>query len=121
MKIVRTFVLFFVAGCGSGAAPVIDALNMPATAQVGADGYYDLNGQLSFHDDGGLVSVLRIGVPLSRRSYDFAVPQPLAKGTVPLEVRFDALTPKGPLEYEVSVIDGGGRSSAVRVETVMLE
>jgi hypothetical protein len=121
MKIIRTFVLFFVAGCGSGVAPVIDALNMPATAQVGADGYYDLNGQLSFHDDGGLVSVLRIAVPLTRGSYDFAVPQPLAKGTVAVEVRLDALTPKGPLEYEVSILDGGGHSSAVRVESVTLE
>jgi hypothetical protein len=121
MKIERTFVLFFWLGCGSGAAPIIDRLDMPQTAQVGADGYYDLDGQITFHDDDDAVRTLRIGVPLTGSSFDFNVPQPLARGTVPLELRFDPRTPKGPLEYDVSLVDGAGHGSAVHSETVTLQ
>jgi hypothetical protein len=121
MKIVRPVVLFLLVGCGSGSVPVIDDLNMPATAQLGADGYYDLDGTIRFHDDDDVVRVLRIAVPLTHSSFDFTVPQPLERGTVPLQLRFDPRTPKGPIEYDVSLVDGAGRSSAIRTQTVTLQ
>ncbi len=115
-------VMVALAGCGGvGAAPVIDDLQMPAAATVSADGYFDVDGTISFHDDGGVVSKIRIFIPAVQQTYEFAADAGLSRATVALQVKFAPITPKGIVEYDVSLVDAGGMSSEARKQMVTLK
>ncbi len=104
------------AGCSS-AAPVIDDVQMPATASA-TKGEYVLKGVISFHDDGGVVRKVRI--QLGQEVHDFDATQRFRRATTPLEVRFAAATPKGKLDYLVSLVDEAGLVSEARRLSVAL-
>src|SRR4051794_31288353 len=91
------------AGCGSAVGPVIDDLQMPPNAQVGADGFYSVEGLISFHDEVGAVNKIRIGVPAVGQTYDFDASGGLQRGTLPLVVKFSSQSLKGQMQYEVSL------------------
>jgi hypothetical protein len=110
------------AGCSSVAtAPVIDDLQMPSTATVGSDGYFDVNGTISFHDDSGVVNKIRIYIPAVLQTYEFAAEAGASRATVALQVKFAAATPKGAIEYDVSLLDATGVPSEARKQTVILQ
>jgi len=109
------------AGCGNATGPVIDDLQMPATSQVGADGFYSVEGLISFHDDVGAVNKIRIHVPVVGQTYDFDAQGGLNRGTLPLVVKFSSASPKGFMQYDVSLVDAAGSSSAARNATVQLQ
>jgi hypothetical protein len=113
------------AGCGNATGPVIDDLQMPATSQVGADGFYSVEGLISFHDDasasGGSVNKIRIHVASVGQTYDFDAQGGLNRGTLPLVVKFSSASPKGYMQYDVSLVDAAGSSSAARNATVQLQ
>jgi hypothetical protein len=108
-------------GCGSVAGPIIDDLEMPQAAQVGADGFYSVEGLLSFHDESGALSKIRIRVPSVGQSFDFDASSGLSRGTLPLVVKFSSASPKGPMEYDVSLVDAAGSSSSARAAFVTLQ
>src|SRR3954466_909445 len=114
--------LVALAGCGgAGAAPGIDDLQMPASATVGADGYFDVDGTISFHDDGGLVNKIRIFIPAVQQTYEFSAEGALSRGTVALQVKFAAAPPKGTVEYDVILVDAAGVSSDASKRMVTLK
>src|SRR5438270_6062339 len=93
------------AGCGSAVGPVIDDLQMPGSAQLGADGFYSVEGLISFHDEIGIVNKIRIRVPQvgqTGQTYDFDASGGLQRGTLPLVVKFSSQSPNGQMQYEVS-------------------
>jgi hypothetical protein len=113
--------LVLCAGCGSATGPVIDDLQMPGTAQVGADGFYSVEGLISFHDDVGAVNKIRIRVPQVGQTYDFDASGGLQRGTLPLVVKFSSVSPRGQMQYEVSLVDTAGSSSAAHPTFVTLQ
>ncbi len=112
-------------GCGAPAGPVIDDLEMPDSAHLGTDGFYRVEGLLSFHDDAGAVNKIRILVPAPNsanvQTYEFDASPGLSHGTLPLVVKFSSLSPRGPLSYEVSLVDLAGSSSTPRPASVVLQ
>lgn len=112
-----------IASCGAASqkAPVIDDVQMPATATIGAGGDYEVKGLLSFHDDDNAVIKLRINVPLVMQTFEYAANTALDRGTLSLTVHFAPQTPKGPVDYEVSLVDSTGLESASRKLSVTLQ
>ena len=104
----------------AGTGPVIDDLQMPASAAVGADGFYTLEGVISFHDDVGLVDKIRIYIPLVAQTYEFSASAGLARGSAPLEVKFSGATPRGAIAYDVSLVDAAGAVSEPRQLSIEL-
>src|SRR5438067_13592123 len=93
-------------GCsGSSSGPVIDDLQMPVSAAQASDGLFHVRGLISFHDPLGVVNKIRITIPAVQGTYEFSASGGLSRGTLPLEVDFSGLTPKGAIEYDVSLVD----------------
>src|SRR5689334_17225624 len=113
-------VLLAAAACG-GSGPVIDDLQMPETAHSAADGYYSVEGLLSFHDDSGIVNKIRIFIPAVGQTYEFDAAGSLSHGTLPLVVKFSTQSPRGSMEYDVSLVDAGGQASTPRPAFVNLQ
>jgi hypothetical protein len=116
-------VVLGLAGCAANAPrpPVIDDVQMPATATIGASGNYEVQGLLSFHDDDNAVVKLRIFVPLVSQTFEYNASTALDRGTMALAVQFAPQTPKGPVDYEVSLVDSSGLESASRKLSVTLQ
>jgi hypothetical protein len=107
--------------CSGGGHPVIDDFQANTSATLAPDGNYHVTGHYFAHEDGhGAVDWIRIRVPSlsleTRHGYGSGV----GAGDAPL---FDlpGATPKGPIQYNVSVIDSNGEESAALVSTVILE
>jgi hypothetical protein len=111
--------------CGGGKPPIIDNLNMPSTVTLNAtDNQFDVTGTISFHDDDDKVTTMRIIVPSAGDArFEFPVtPAPVQMVTDgPIRVSFVGSTPKGPIEYDVSLIDESSAVSDVKRETVTLQ
>jgi hypothetical protein len=120
---VRLLVLCLLcAGCGSApSGPVIDDLSMPGAVSVGADGYYSVEGLLSFHDESAALGKIRIGVPAVGQTWDFDALGNLTRGTLPLVIKFAGSSPKGPIEYDVSLVDAATYVSMPRAAFVTLK
>jgi hypothetical protein len=112
--------LVLVAGCAGG-APIIDDLQMPQASTVGTDGYYSVEGLLSFHDDDGVVNKIRILIPAVNQTYEFDAAGGLQRGTLPLVVKFSSLSPRGPMAYDVSLVNAAGTASVPRAASVFLQ
>jgi hypothetical protein len=110
-------------GCGPHLdhPPVIDSVMMPAAATLGTDNLYTLVGQMSYHDDDHPVHTLRVRVPLVNMTYEYPAGDLYIGNIDPLEVKFAAQSPKGPQEYDLSVVDSVGLESAVAVQMVTLQ
>ena len=116
----RLMLALALAACSSG-GPVIDDLQMPATAGQGSDGLYHVRGLITFHDPLGVVNKIRITIPAVQGTYEFSADGGLSRGTLPIEVDFSSLTPKGPIEYDVSLVDAGGVAGDARRLSVSLD
>lgn len=112
--------LGLVACSAANIGPVIDDVQMPASAVAGSDGFYTLDGVISFHDDSSLVDKIRIYIPLVAQTYEFSSTAGLQRGSAPLEVKFSGATPRGPISYDVSLVDAAGGVSEARHLTVEL-
>jgi hypothetical protein len=117
----RLWLVLLLAACSSG-GPVIDDLQMPATAGQGADGLYHVRGLITFHDPLGVVNKIRISIPAVQGTYEFTAGDGgLSRGTLPIEVDFSSLTPKGAIDYDVSLVDAGGMAGDARKLSVTLD
>jgi hypothetical protein len=114
-------VIVVAAGCAGAGGPVIDDLQMPVTASQADDGLFHVKGLVSFHDSLGVVNKIRIAIPAVSMTYEFSASGGLQRGTLPLEVDFSSLTPKGPIDYDVSLVDAGGIAGDAHRLTVTLE
>jgi hypothetical protein len=123
----RFVAVVFLAACtaGSPTPPVIDDLQMPQSATVAATGFYEVVGLASFHDEDSYLDKIRINVPLVSTIYEYGekdgIPRFLARGTLQLKIKFSATSPKGPIEYRVSVVDTTGLESEPLTRTVNLQ
>ncbi len=115
-------ILCLAAGCTASTPkpPVLDDLQMPQSATVGASGFYEVSGLLSFHDDDDYVAKIRIRVPLVATTYEYDAPPFQFKGTFALTIKFASTSPKGPVEYDVSLVDTAGLESVPVKRTVNL-
>jgi hypothetical protein len=125
MKTVHLLIPFALVACSSsstksGSPPVIDSITMPGTAMVGSDGYYTLAGSITFHDADDAVTKLKIVVP-SAGNATFEYDVPGGQTSYALIVKVSGAAPKGPIEYDVSLIDAGGAESAASKQTVTLQ
>jgi hypothetical protein len=107
------------------APPVIDDLQMPQSATIGAGGFYEISGLASFHDEDNQLDKVRIHVPLVSTTYEYGekegIPRGLNRGTLQLVIKFSAASPKGQMEYRVSVVDTTGLESEPVKRTVNLQ
>jgi hypothetical protein len=112
----------FLAACGSSSSdnqvPVIDEVEAPATAKVGASGNYELVINVSCHDPDGFISKVRIDIP------GFASPTINAGNKAsftkqPLGLQIDGHAAKGPISYELVVIDGEGGTASKKLDVTL--
>ena len=90
--------------------PVIDNLDMPATA-AGAAGSYSVKGVLAFHDDDGTVTKVRVHVPPSADK-DLDVPSlQRYDGDVEVTLQGPGVISGASISYEISVVDNLGTES----------
>jgi hypothetical protein len=101
--------------------PVIDDLQMPQSATLAASGFYELSGLASFHDEDDFLAKIRIHVPLVSTTYEYDAPKDLRRGTLQLVIKFSSASPKGPMEYRVSLVDTSGLESDPITRTVNLQ
>lgn len=110
-------------GCGPQGdhPPLIDSVMMPQTATLGTDNFYTVMGQLSYHDDDHPVHTLRVEVPLVNMTYEYPAGDLYIGNIDPLTIKFAAQSPRGPQEYDLSLVDSAGLESAVSVQMVTLQ
>lgn len=101
-------------------APVIDVVDMPATA-TGTNGNYVIQGSITFHDDDDTVNQLRLEADGAQSAPPSTFPQPATMGKAPLALTFTGATPGLVLNYRISVIDSRGLESAKTMKTVTLQ
>jgi len=121
MRLLLPLLALLGACTGSTRGPVIDDLQMPQAATLAPSGFFEVAGLASFHDDEDPLAKIRIKVPLVGMSYDYDAPPGLFRGTLQLTVRFAASSPRGPVAYEVSLVDGAGLESAPAKQGVALQ
>jgi hypothetical protein len=102
-------------GCSSSSTsnqpPVIDALEGPATASIGASGNYELTLTVSGHDDDGNIVQASIEIPGFASNPINTPAQPSFKG-VQIKLQLGGNAPKGPLTYTLVITDDqGGKAS----------
>lgn len=102
----------------SNAAPIVDSLDMPATATIGASGNYEINGVLSAHDPDGVIAQIMLEIP------GYAAPtMNINRQTLtgqPFTVQIDGRSKKGPLTANAKIVDDDGASVSKSV-TVTLQ
>ena len=108
----------------TSAAPVIDDLEMPTLASPGADGYYTIEGWISFHDPDNAVHSIRMYVVPSGQTFDFSAGDVQSVQGTPLLLRFVADFPllhRGDTTYQLSLVDASGTVGAPVTRTVNLQ
>lgn len=98
-------------------APVIDSLQMPATAALDATGKATLEGMLQFHDDDDTVATVVTRVPATNQSTTGTIP-PASIGLVSITIVL-AGTKGTTVDYEITLVDKSGLSSAPAKRSVM--
>ena len=101
-------------------APVIDVVDMPATA-MGMGGNYVITGTITFHDDDDTVNQLRLEADGAQSAPPSTFPQPVMMGKAPLVLTFSGVTPGLVLNYRISVIESRGLESAKTMRSVTLQ
>ena len=111
-------------GATSASAPVIDDLEMPTLASPGGDGYYTIEGWISFHDPDNAVHSIRMYVVPSGQTFDFSAGDVQSVQGTPLLLRFVADFPllhRGDTTYQLSLVDASGTVGAPVTRTVNLQ
>ncbi len=111
-------------GATSASAPVIDDLEMPTLATAGDDGYYTIEGWISFHDPDNAVHSIRMYVVPSGQTFDFSAGDVQSVQGTPLLLRFVADFPllhRGDTTYQLSLVDASGAVGAPVTRTVNLQ
>jgi hypothetical protein len=110
-------------GCSSSSSankpPVIDDLQGPATASIGATGNYELALTVSCHDEDGMISQASIEIPGFASSVIKTPAQSTFTG-VKLALQVDGKAAKGLLTYTLVVVDDQG-AKASKSATVTLQ
>jgi hypothetical protein len=113
-----------VLGCSSSSAPalpVIDALDVPASAASAPGGLYPVTGTITVHDSGGAkVTRLHLHAPPAADPPDTPFAMPVAQGTLEVMLLFQG-TSGTTIPYEVTVFDSNGAESAPVQKSVTLE
>lgn len=117
-------------GCSSSSddsnkPPVIDALDMPATATGTSNGDYQVTGSITFHDDDGTVD--SVHVKFSQGGFEQTIDT--ASGSAPHPKQAQAkltVTAQGAplgtkLDYDVWVVDSSGAESAHQARSTVLQ
>ncbi len=97
--------------------PVIDSLDMPQTATLDAMGKATLMGMLQFHDSDDTVETVVTRIPSTNQMTSGSIP-PASIGVVAITVVLSG-TKGMSLDYEVTLVDKSGLSSAPAKKTVM--
>jgi hypothetical protein len=110
-------------GCSSSSAddnspPVVDALDVPATATIGTSGNYEIVGTLSAHDTDGVIHQVVLEIPGYTAPAILVDQQTIAQKA--FIVQIDGRSPKGPLTATAKVVDDQG-ASASKTITVTLQ
>src|SRR5258706_10797615 len=109
------------AGAPGPKGPVIDDLQLPASAVEGKAGLYVIDGSISFHaeDDAAVVSRLIIRVPSTESELTFGTGDQKRAVAAPLTLQI--LGPKQTLECLISVADSKGiESNSINVKIDLL-
>lgn len=111
-------------GCSSSSSdedntpPVVDALEVPATATKGANGHYQIQGTISAHDPDGVIQEIVLEIP------GYTSPKmTIGKQSIvqtPFLVQIDGRSPAGPLQATAKIIDDQGAATS-RAITVTLQ
>jgi hypothetical protein len=108
-------------GSSSGSAnaePIIDDVEAPATAKIGASGNYEMVINVSCHDTDGVISKVRIDITgFASPTINAGNQQSFTKQ--PLALQIDKRAPKGPLTYDLVVIDGEGATASKQLSVVL--
>ena len=117
-------------GCSSSSTPaankppVVDAVDMPATAAPVMPGIYEITGSLTFHDDDDTVPEVHLQIVGSTTVTTTKFPSPqVMSGKAPLLLSFrgTAATPGLVVNYELSVVDSRGLESEKSMKTLTLQ
>lgn len=111
------------AGASFDAKPVIDALQMPESAQQ-IDGYYLIQGIITCHDTDDSIHLVRVKVPVIGKTVDIAAGDVAELQNEAFTVQLSADIPlgnAGPTGIQVSVVDTKGMESDPRSVTVVLQ
>jgi hypothetical protein len=100
-------------------APIVDDVQGPATATVGATGTYQLQLKITCHDDDGLITQASIEIPGFAANV-IQTPKQMSFKDIPVSLQLDGRAPKGLLTYTVVVIDDQGAKGS-KTATVTLE
>jgi hypothetical protein len=110
------------AGCSSSSEanspPVIDAIDVPATATIGKSGNYEVQGTISAHDTDGMIHQIVLEIP-GYTTPVLTVNKP-SIDKQPFLLQIDGHSPKGPLNATGKVIDDQGASTS-RTITITLQ
>jgi hypothetical protein len=104
----------------SGPPPVIDSLDVPATATQ-TNGMYTVQGTIKFHDDTDIVNAIHISVPATKTDLHQSIPNAQKNEIGAVLLLEFAGAPKGDLTFQVSVLDSSGRESAATTKTITLQ
>jgi hypothetical protein len=111
-------------GCSSSSsssdndAPVVDALDVPSTATIGASGHYQIQGTISAHDPDGVIHEILLEIP-GYTSPSITIDQQTITAKAFL-VQIDGRSPKGPLTATAKIVDDQGASTS-RAVTITLQ
>jgi hypothetical protein len=115
-------------GTGTGAVPtttppVIDSLDMEASASAVND-VYTVIGSITYHDDDDVVVTVEVTVPVIGKTLTIPVTDPSSEGAgEPFEFNLSADPPlggAGPTNYSVVLVNKSGAVSAPYAATVDL-
>lgn len=110
-------------GANFDAKPVIDALQMPESAQQ-IDGSYLIQGIITCHDTDDAIHLVRVRIPVIGKTVDIAAGDVAELQNEPFTLQVSADIPlgnAGPTGFQVSVVDTKGSESDPRSVTVVLQ
>lgn len=104
-----------------GKVPVIDALALPASVTLDADGSYHIDATISYHDDDDEVSRIRVSAPSIGATAQLAAPGGKTATDAPFTFKIVGTAPKGALGIKILILDVEGNASDEKTASVTLK